>query len=176
MIWAWRLESTALRDHRASCLGSTPGRQSRPPLALRTRAPHRRPSWTRRYTCRRSSDHGSWFCPASLGPILSRELSVQHDCSSALRIAASEEGVPALLGGVVSLDLINAFATNRTKANMSPPTPIPYITEAEIPAFHGIERTLPWLLFLALGCAARPASDRPLVSCLRRNVQSWRTA
>src|SRR5262249_33196128 len=34
----------ALRDHRASCLGSTPGRQSRPPLVLRTRAPRRRPS------------------------------------------------------------------------------------------------------------------------------------
>src|SRR5262249_29138807 len=33
----------APRVHRASCLGSTPARQSRPPLALRTRAPRRRP-------------------------------------------------------------------------------------------------------------------------------------
>jgi hypothetical protein len=37
---------------------------------------------------------------------------------SALRIAASEEGVPAIFGAVVSLDLINAFATNRTKPKM----------------------------------------------------------
>jgi hypothetical protein len=27
----------------------------------------------------------------------------------------------ALFGGVVSLDLINGFATNRTKPNMNPP-------------------------------------------------------
>ena len=46
------------------------------------------------------------------------------------RIATSEEGVPALFGGVVSLDLINALATNRTKPNMNPPTAVPYITEA----------------------------------------------
>jgi hypothetical protein len=38
--------------------------------------------------------------------------------------------VPASFGGVVSLDLINALATNRTKANMNPPTAVPYITEA----------------------------------------------
>jgi hypothetical protein len=49
---------------------------------------------------------------------------------SAPQIAASQEGVPALFGGVVSLDLINAFATNRTKANVNPPTAGPYITEA----------------------------------------------
>ena len=49
---------------------------------------------------------------------------------SASRIAASEEGVPAMFGGVVSLDLINAFATNRTKPNMNAPTAVPYITEA----------------------------------------------
>jgi len=49
---------------------------------------------------------------------------------SALRIATSEEGVPAMFGGLVSPDLINAFATNRTKPNMNPPTTIPYITEA----------------------------------------------
>ena len=46
------------------------------------------------------------------------------------RFAASEEGVPALFGDVVSLDLINALATTRTKANMNPPTTVPYITEA----------------------------------------------
>jgi hypothetical protein len=38
--------------------------------------------------------------------------------------------VPAMFGGVVSLNLINAFATNRTKPNMSPPTAVPDITEA----------------------------------------------
>jgi len=31
---------------------------------------------------------------------------------SASRIAASKEGVPAMFGGVVSFDLINAFAAN----------------------------------------------------------------
>ena len=31
---------------------------------------------------------------------------------SAPRIAMSEEGVPAMFGGLVSPDLINAFATN----------------------------------------------------------------
>jgi hypothetical protein len=46
------------------------------------------------------------------------------------RIATSEEGVPAMFGGLVSPDLKNAFATNRTKPNMNPPTTVPYITEA----------------------------------------------
>src|SRR5215831_3925029 len=41
------------------------------------------------------------------------------------RIATSEEGVPAMFGGLVSPDLINAFATNRTKPNMNPPTTVP---------------------------------------------------
>jgi len=48
----------------------------------------------------------------------------------AARIATSEEGVPAMSGGIVSLSLIDAFATNRTKPNVNPPTPVPYITEA----------------------------------------------
>src|SRR5262249_31731591 len=39
----WSVGHPAPRARRASCLGSTPGRQSRPPLALRTRAPRRRP-------------------------------------------------------------------------------------------------------------------------------------
>ena len=50
--------------------------------------------------------------------------------ASGPRIAASKEGVPAMFGGVVSRDLINDFATNRTKSNMNPPTAVPYITEA----------------------------------------------
>src|SRR5262245_29510614 len=49
---------------------------------------------------------------------------------SAPQIAASQERVPALFGGVVLLDLVNPFATNRTKPNMNPPTAVPYITEA----------------------------------------------
>jgi hypothetical protein len=48
----------------------------------------------------------------------------------AQRIATSEEGMPAMFGGLVSPDLVNAFATNRTKPNMNPPTTVPYITEA----------------------------------------------
>jgi hypothetical protein len=50
--------------------------------------------------------------------------------ASGPRIAASKEGVPAMFGGVVSLNLINDFAMNRTKSNMKPPTAVPYITEA----------------------------------------------
>src|SRR5215510_13043703 len=50
---------------------------------------------------------------------------------SAWRIAASEEGVPAMFDNVVSLDLINGSATNRTKPNMNPPMAVPYITEAD---------------------------------------------
>src|SRR5262249_32782869 len=38
--------------------------------------------------------------------------------------------VPAMFDGVVSLCLINGFATNRTKPNMNPPMAVPYITEA----------------------------------------------
>jgi len=58
-----------------------------------------------------------------------------HQCNGANqfaeRIATSEEGVPAaVFGGLVSRDLINAFATNRTKPSMNPPTTVPYITEA----------------------------------------------
>jgi hypothetical protein len=50
--------------------------------------------------------------------------------SSALRIAAGEEGGASDLGGVFSLDLINAFATNRTKPNTNPPTPFHIFTGA----------------------------------------------
>jgi len=44
----------------------------------------------------------------------------------------SEEGVPAMSGGLVSPDLIiiTALATNCTKPNMNPPTTVPYIKEA----------------------------------------------
>src|SRR5215831_18163615 len=35
-----------------------------------------------------------------------------------------------MFDGVVSLGLINGFATNRTKPNMNPPMAVPYITEA----------------------------------------------
>ena len=59
------------------------------------------------------------------------------------RNAASEEGVPALFGGVVSLDVINALATNRTKANVNPPAggrTVYYGSGYLIPAFDGIRR------------------------------------
>ena len=50
---------------------------------------------------------------------------------SAPRIARSEEDVPAMFGGLVWPDPINAFATSRTKPNMNPPTTAPYITETD---------------------------------------------
>jgi len=57
----------------------------------------------------------------------------------------------AVFGGLVSRDLINAFATNRTKPNMNPPTTVPNITEAGIvPAFRGIERTFSCALSFGL--------------------------
>jgi len=43
----------------------------------------------------------------------------------------SEEGVPAMFGGLASPDLINALATSWTKPNMNPPMAVPYITEAD---------------------------------------------
>jgi hypothetical protein len=74
---------------------------------------------------RRALPAGTRNRATSIGPD-----GVTADDKSAPRIAASEEGVPALFGGVVSLHLINAFATNRTKASMNPPTAVPDITEA----------------------------------------------
>ena len=105
-----------------------------------------------------------------LGPLVTefvrnfdRENATPYQHSFNERIAASEEGVPALFGGVVSLDLINALATDRTKANMNPPTTVPYITEAGTPACDGIRRRFFIIAFVALRCGARPASERPLV-------------
>src|SRR6516225_7926764 len=46
----------APRVHRASCLESAPGRQSRPPLALRTRAPRRRPTKAASHSVQRSAE------------------------------------------------------------------------------------------------------------------------
>src|SRR5262249_11996486 len=42
-------------------------------------------------------------------------------------IAASEESLPTLFGGVVSLLLIDQFAMSRTKASVHPPAAIPKI-------------------------------------------------
>src|SRR5262245_29543039 len=72
--------------------------------------------------------------------------------ASGPRIAASKEGVPAMFGGVVSLNLINSFATNRAKSNMNPPTAVPlyYGSGHLTPAFHGIEHTFSWPLSLRL--------------------------
>jgi hypothetical protein len=39
--------------------------------------------------------------------------------------------VPAIFGSVISFDLIDSFATNRTKPNMKRPTAVPYITETD---------------------------------------------
>jgi hypothetical protein len=61
---------------------------------------------------------------------LARDVFYTWGDQSAPRIAASKEGVPAMFGRVVLLNLINDFATNRTKSNMNPPTAVPYITEA----------------------------------------------
>ena len=84
----------------------------------------------------KSSEHPAAYAHASFAAVSDcrtiaiYELVYTWGDRSAPRIAASEEGVPAFFGGVVSLDLINALATNRTKANMNPPTAVPYITEA----------------------------------------------
>jgi hypothetical protein len=56
---------------------------------------------------------------------------------SAPRIATSEEGVPAIFGGVVSLSLINSFATNRTKPNVT-----------HQPPFHTLRKRTPNPSFL----------------------------
>jgi hypothetical protein len=52
-----------------------------------------------------------------------------------------------MFGGIVSLSLIDALATNRTKTN---DRSIYYGSGHLIPAFHGIERTFSWLLSLRL--------------------------
>jgi hypothetical protein len=44
------------------------------------------------------------------------------------RIAASEESLPTLFGGVVSLLLIDQFAMSRTKASVNPPAAIPKVS------------------------------------------------
>ena len=59
-----------------------------------------------------------------------------HQTSGRYRLVAltrswSEEGVPAMFDGVISLGLINGFATSRTKPNVNPPMAVPYITEAD---------------------------------------------
>ena len=57
--------------------------------------------------------------------------------------AASEEGVPAMLGvGLVSLQLAKAFAMSRTKAKVNHQRPFhSYESEHLIPIFRGIGRT-----------------------------------
>ena len=44
------------------------------------------------------------------------------------RIAASEESLPTLFGGIVSFLLINQFTMSRTEASVHPPMAIPKIT------------------------------------------------
>jgi hypothetical protein len=39
--------------------------------------------------------------------------------------------MPAMFDGVVSLGLINGFATTRTKPKMNPPMAVPDITKAD---------------------------------------------
>jgi hypothetical protein len=77
-------------------------------------------------------------------------------------------------GGVVSLDLVNGFASNRTKPNVNPPMAVPYIRN-RAPNF-----SFPWHwadLFIAASHALDAAllqHRRPLASCLRIGVQSCR--
>jgi hypothetical protein len=57
---------------------------------------------------------------------------IEKDTESALRTAAIEESVPAMLfGGVVVLQLVITFATSRTEASVSPPASVPQITGAD---------------------------------------------
>jgi hypothetical protein len=39
--------------------------------------------------------------------------------------------MPAMFDGVISLGLINGFATSRTKPNVNQPMAVPHITEAD---------------------------------------------
>src|SRR5215475_6936007 len=113
----------APRVHRASCLGSTPGRQSRSPLALRTRAPHRR---RLELDDIRTVDLWAMDCDFVLlhsQPPVSPSLAN----TSALRTARIREGVPAMLFSVsvVTLQLVFTFAMSRTEASVSPPASVP---------------------------------------------------
>ena len=81
---------------------------------------------------------------------------VTTDDNSQLRILPrAREGVPA--GGIVLLDVINALATNRTKANMNPPRAVPYITQTgAYPSLPQHRAYLSIAAFLAFGCARSP--------------------
>jgi hypothetical protein len=74
-----------------------------------------------------------------------------------------------MFDSVVSLDLINGFATNRTKPNMNPPMAVPYITEADTSTQLSVAvgASFHMLLLMAAGCRALVASGYPLLSCLR---------
>ena len=70
------------------------------------------------------------------------------------------------VGGIVLLDLINALATNRTKANMNPPTAVPYITETgAYPSLPQHRAHLSIAAFLAFGCARSPVG--------RNKAEGW---
>jgi hypothetical protein len=60
--------------------------------------------------------------------VLRPEQSVNSTATVGSRIAASEESLPTLFGGVVSLLLIDQFAMSRTKASVHPPAAIPKIS------------------------------------------------
>jgi len=60
-----------------------------------------------------------------------RYQSVNSTAAVSPRIAASEEGLPTVFGGVISHLLINQFAMSRTKASVNPPAAIPKITGAD---------------------------------------------
>jgi hypothetical protein len=103
----------------------------------------------------------SWACtktsePPSSGAmkpyprsVLKKGGAVTLTAAVSLPIPASGKGVPAMFGGVVSLNLINAFAKNRTKANVNPPAAVPqnYASAHLIRAFRNIGR-ISSLLFL----------------------------
>jgi hypothetical protein len=74
---------------------------------------------------------------------------------SASRIAATEEGVPAPFGGLVSLDLINACnEPNKTEHETTNGRSIHYGNGRRVPAFYGIERNSSWLSSVLLGRGA----------------------
>jgi hypothetical protein len=46
-------------------------------------------------------------------------------------MAANEQGVPAMCGGVVLLQFVKSLTMSRTKTNVNPPAAVPQITEAD---------------------------------------------
>jgi hypothetical protein len=72
----------------------------------------------------------SFYRFSNRSKVIYSRLAANSPAAISLRIAASEESLPTVFGGVVSLLLIDQFAMSRAKANVNPPAAIPEITGA----------------------------------------------